>query len=69
MTGGSANWRLGFTLSLTTAALWGLLPIALKVVLEGMDAYTIVWWRFAVAAAGLALAAGGNADIQILQRV
>ena len=47
------NWRLGFTLALTTAALWGLLPIALKVVLEGMDAYTIVWWRFAAAMAGL----------------
>jgi drug/metabolite transporter (DMT)-like permease len=53
MTGGSPNWRLGFTLSLTTAALWGLLPIALKVVLEGMDAYTITWWRFAAAMAGL----------------
>jgi drug/metabolite transporter (DMT)-like permease len=53
MAGGSSNWRLGFTLSLTTAALWGLLPIALKVVLEAMDAYTIVWWRFAVAMAGL----------------
>ena len=53
MTGGSTHWRLGFTLSLTTAALWGLLPIALKVVLEGMDAYTIVWWRFAIAMAGL----------------
>ena len=45
MAGGSNHWRLGFTLSLTTAALWGLLPIALKVVLESMDAYTIVWWR------------------------
>jgi drug/metabolite transporter (DMT)-like permease len=53
MTGGTQNWRLGFTLSLTTAALWGLLPIALKVVLEGMDAHTIVWWRFAAAMAGL----------------
>ena len=53
MTGVSTNWRLGFTLSLTTAALWGLLPIALKVVLEGMDAYTIVWWRFAISMAGL----------------
>ncbi len=53
MAGGSTNWRLGFTLSLTTAVLWGLLPIALKVVLEGMDAYTIVWWRFASAMAGL----------------
>lgn len=53
MSGVTTNSRLGFTLSLTTAALWGLLPIALKVVLEGMDAYTIVWWRFAVAMAGL----------------
>jgi drug/metabolite transporter (DMT)-like permease len=53
MTGGSTNWRLGLTLSLTTAALWGLLPIALKVVLEGMDAYSITWWRFAAAMAGL----------------
>ena len=53
MRGPKANARLGFTLSLTTAALWGLLPIALKVVLERMDAYTITWWRFAVAMAGL----------------
>jgi drug/metabolite transporter (DMT)-like permease len=53
MADGTTNWRLGFTLSLTTALLWGLLPIALKVVLEGMDPYTITWWRFAVATAGL----------------
>jgi len=53
MARGPTNSRLGFTLSLTTAALWGVLPIALKVVLEGMDAYTIVWWRFAAAMAGL----------------
>jgi drug/metabolite transporter (DMT)-like permease len=55
MTHGSTNWRLGFTLALTTAALWGLLPIALKVVLQGMDAYTIVWWRFAAAMVGLGI--------------
>ncbi len=53
MQGGSGNWRLGFTLALSTAALWGLLPIALKIVLAGMDVYTITWWRFAVAVAGL----------------
>ncbi len=53
MTGGFTNWRLGFTLSLTTAALWGVLPIALKVVLAAMDAQTIVWWRFTVSMAGL----------------
>ncbi|MGH8129285.1 MAG: DMT family transporter [Steroidobacteraceae bacterium] len=53
MQGGSGNWRLGFALALSTAVLWGLLPIALKVVLEGMDAYTITWWRFAVSVLGL----------------
>jgi drug/metabolite transporter (DMT)-like permease len=40
-------------MALTTAVLWGLLPIALKYVLAGMDAYTITWWRFAVSLLGL----------------
>jgi drug/metabolite transporter (DMT)-like permease len=53
MSVGTTNPRLGFFLSLTTAVLWGLLPIALKVALEAMDPYTITWWRFAVAMAGL----------------
>ncbi len=35
-------------LALVTATCWGLLPIALKVVLARMDAYTITWYRFAV---------------------
>ncbi|MDD9894936.1 MAG: EamA family transporter [Gammaproteobacteria bacterium] len=41
---------LGFFLSLTTAALWGMLPVALKELLAGMDAWTVVWYRFLVAA-------------------
>src|SRR5262245_5360345 len=53
MTVGSGNWRLGLALSLTTAALWGILPIALKFLLHGMDAVPLVWWRVAAAAAGL----------------
>jgi len=40
-------------MSLSTAVLWGLLPIALTIVLGGMDAWTITWWRFAVSMAGL----------------
>src|SRR6185295_20113113 len=50
---GSGNWRLGFAFSLTTAFLWGFLPIALKILLDGMDPWTITWWRFAVSMAGL----------------
>jgi drug/metabolite transporter (DMT)-like permease len=44
----TGRWQLGFTMSLTTAVLWGFLPIALKVALTGMDVCTITWWRFAV---------------------
>ncbi|MBN4053378.1 DMT family transporter [Haliea sp. AH-315-K21] len=38
----------GFFLSLTAAFLWGVVPIALKELLAGMDATTIVWFRFLV---------------------
>ncbi|MRX27397.1 DMT family transporter [Kangiella sp. HZ709] len=46
----SGNWKLGLTLSLTTAFLWGLLPIALKGLLLQMDAVTVTWYRFLSAA-------------------
>jgi drug/metabolite transporter (DMT)-like permease len=40
-------------MALTTAVLWGMLPIALKVALTGMDAWTISWFRFSVSMLGL----------------
>src|SRR6056300_547952 len=45
----------GFFLSLTAAILWGVIPIALKELLAGMDATTIVWYRFIVAGLVLGL--------------
>jgi drug/metabolite transporter (DMT)-like permease len=39
----------GFVLSLVTAMMWGILPIVLKELLAGLDATTIVWYRFLVA--------------------
>jgi len=42
----TGRWKLGLLLSLITAFFWGLLPIALKSLLEGMDPYTITWYRF-----------------------
>jgi len=39
----------GFVLSLITAMMWGVLPIVLKELLAGLDATTIVWYRFLVA--------------------
>jgi drug/metabolite transporter (DMT)-like permease len=41
------NWKLGLVLAMTTAVLWGFLPIALKVALDEVDAWTITWCRFA----------------------
>ena len=38
----------GFFFSLVAAALWGVVPIAIKELLAGMDASTIVWFRFLV---------------------
>src|SRR6188768_2284890 len=43
----SRNWKLGFGLALTAAVLWGILPIALKVALTELDAWTLTWYRFA----------------------
>ncbi|WNC71387.1 DMT family transporter [Thalassotalea psychrophila] len=40
----------GFSLALTTAIMWGLLPLALTSVLQLMDSYTITWYRFFFAA-------------------
>ena len=51
----SGRWQFGLALALTTAVCWGLLPIALKITLTGMDAWTLTWYRFA--AAGTALGA------------
>jgi drug/metabolite transporter (DMT)-like permease len=50
MTSSTQNHVSGFFLSLVAAALWGMLPVALKELLAGMDASTIVWYRFLVAA-------------------
>jgi drug/metabolite transporter (DMT)-like permease len=45
----TGNWRLGLGLSLITVTLWGLVPIAIAIVLKKLDAYTINWFRFATA--------------------
>ncbi|MEA5616693.1 DMT family transporter [Cronbergia sp. UHCC 0137] len=42
----SGRWRLGFGLSLVTLLLWGVLPIGLTLVLQVLDVYTVIWFRF-----------------------
>ena len=46
----SGRWRLGLALALTTAVFWATLPIALKITLAQVDAWTITWLRFVAAA-------------------
>jgi drug/metabolite transporter (DMT)-like permease len=41
---------LGFLLALATMLLWSVLPLALKITLTTMDAYTITWYRFLASA-------------------
>src|SRR5262245_22964293 len=47
---------------MTAAVLWGFLPIALKIVLQGLDPYTTTWYRFAISGIllGIILGATGN---------
>jgi drug/metabolite transporter (DMT)-like permease len=49
----TGRWQLGLALALTTAVFWGLLPIALRITLTGMDAWTLTWYRFATASVAL----------------
>lgn len=46
---------LGFSLALLASATWGSLPIAVQQILAMIDAQTLVWYRFAVAAVGILL--------------
>ena len=51
----TGRWKLGLALALATALLWGILPIALKLLLESMDVFTITWYRLLAAALILGL--------------
>lgn len=51
----TGRWKLGLALALATALLWGILPIALKLLLSSMDVYSITWYRFLAAALVLGL--------------
>jgi hypothetical protein len=55
--------RLGATLAATTMLVWGVLPLALKVVLRSLDSPTIIWFRMGVSAwtiGGAATVVGGS---------
>lgn len=55
MSGIKQQAGMGIALALVTAMCWGSLPIAMKQVLTVMDPFTIVFFRFSLAAAGLGI--------------
>jgi len=59
----SGRWKLGLAYSLITAACWGVLPLILKPVVQVMDPYTLTWYRFAIAAAVLAVVMGASGGL------
>lgn len=50
-------------MALTTALFWGLLPIALSVVLTAVDPYTVTWLRFLTAALALGAILAGTGQL------
>lgn len=46
----SGRWLFGLGLTLTTAGLWAMLPIALKILLDRIDPFTTTWIRFSLSA-------------------
>jgi len=49
----SGRWKVGLALAVVTAVCWGVLPVALAILLRTLDAYTLTWFRFVTAALGL----------------
>lgn len=65
----SGRWRLGLALSLLTAFLWGILPIALSVTLQKLDVYTVTWFRFLLAFVLLAIYLGVRGKLPTLRQL
>lgn len=43
------SWKVGLALSLLVVGFWATLPVALKVSLSAVDAWTLTWFRFCTA--------------------
>ncbi|MBD2435231.1 DMT family transporter [Nostoc sp. FACHB-110] len=65
----SGHWRLGLTLSLITVLLWGILPIALALIMRSLDIYTVIWFRFLVSFVLLASYLGVRGELPKLRQL
>lgn len=67
----SGRWQFGLSLAITTAVFWATLPIAIRLVIEHVDVWTLIWARFVAAALLLGLwfaLRGGFAQFRTLPR-
>ncbi|MBK7042741.1 MAG: DMT family transporter [Rhodanobacteraceae bacterium] len=67
----TGRWQIGLPLAITTAVFWATLPIAIRLVIEHVDVWTLIWSRFVVAAVMLAAWSamrGGFAQFRTLSR-
>lgn len=65
----SGRWGLGLVLSLFTIFVWGGLPIVLKIMLISLDAFTMTWYRFVVAAVLMALIVHRQGHFHLVRRL
>jgi len=49
------NWRLGMFFSLVTVVCWGVLVLALNIVVKVLDPATLIWFRFLFSAIALTI--------------
>ena len=66
----SGHFLRGILFSVVTALLWGVLPIILKISLQGFTIGTIAWFRFSLAflLLGIFLQFKGNSPLSILRK-
>jgi len=64
----SGRWKFGFALALSTAVLWGVLPIALKIALKSVDPYTVTWYRFASSGLILGIVLGMTGGLPAIRK-
>ena len=60
---------LGFLFSCVSVVMWGALPLAVQQVIQGMDAQTLVWYRFVIAGIGLLLILGPSRKLPKLSKI
>lgn len=65
----SGRWKLGLSLAVVTAAFWGVLPVALAILLRTLDAYTLTWCRFLTASLGLGAILFGMGRLPALRAI